>query len=154
MSEFVINAEHQPPREINRAIRKAATEYDKITIKNPNATHYLAAGLVDPVELVIDGSAGYFAGTMIHGAKIHITENAGWFPGDNMTEGEVIIDGSAGDGVGQGIYGGTVVVKTGRWLKNRRNNEKRHHNCWWKFRIHEWTIHDGRTYNNPWKHIR
>ena len=124
MSEFIINAEHQPPREVNRAIRKAATEYNKITIKNPNAMHYIAAGLVDPVELVIDGSAGYFAGTMIHGAKIHIRENAGWFPADNMTEGEVIIDGSAGDGVGQGIYGGTVVVKrdvgsrTGEIMKN------------------------------------
>ena len=34
--------------------------------------HYLAAGLVDPVELIIEGSAGYFVGTMIHGAKIHI----------------------------------------------------------------------------------
>lgn len=124
MSEFVINAEHQPPREINRAIKKAACEYDKVTIKNPNAMHYLAAGLVEPIELVIDGSAGYFAGTMIHGAKIHIKENAGWFPADNMTEGEVIIDGSAGDGVGQGIYGGTVVVKrdvgsrTGEIMKN------------------------------------
>ena len=86
--------------------------------------HYLAAGLVEPVELIIDGSAGYFVGTMIHGAKIHINENAGWFPADNMTEGEVIIDGSAGDGVGQGIYGGTVVVKrdvgsrTGEIMKN------------------------------------
>ncbi|HSQ01658.1 MAG TPA: GXGXG domain-containing protein [Methanobacterium sp.] len=124
MSEFIINAEHQPAREVNRAIKKAATEYDRITIKNPNAMHYLAAGLVDPVELVIEGSAGYFAGTMIHGAKIHIKENAGWFPADNMTEGEVIIDGSAGDGVGQGIYGGTVVVKrdvgsrTGEIMKN------------------------------------
>jgi methylamine---glutamate N-methyltransferase subunit B len=124
MSEFIINAEHQPPREVNRTIKKAATKYDKIIIKNPNAMHYLAAGLVDPVELIIEGSAGYFVGTMIHGAKIHIKENAGWFPADNMTEGEVIIDGSAGDGVGQGIYGGTVVVKrdvgsrTGEIMKN------------------------------------
>jgi glutamate synthase domain-containing protein 3 len=124
MSEFIIDANHQPPREINRAIRKAATENDKITIKNPNAMHYLAAGLVDPIELIIEGSAGYFVGTMIHGAKIHIKENAGWFPGDNMTDGEVIIDGSAGDGVGQGIYGGTVVVRrdvgsrTGEIMKN------------------------------------
>jgi glutamate synthase domain-containing protein 3 len=124
MSEFIINAEHQPPREVNRAIKKAATKNGKITIKNPNAMHYLAAGLIDPVEIIIEGSAGYFAGTMIHGAKIHIKENSGWFPADNMTKGEVIIDGSAGDGVGQGIYGGTVVVKrdvgsrTGEIMKN------------------------------------
>ena len=87
MSEFIINAEHQPPREINRAIKKAALDYDKIIIKNPNAMHYIAAGLIESVELVIEGSAGYFAGTMIDGSKIHITENAGWFPADNMTAG-------------------------------------------------------------------
>ena len=124
MQEFEINANHKTPREINQAIKKSAKENDKIIIKNPNATHYMAAGLTEPVEVLIDGSAGYFVGTMIHGAKIHINGNAGWFPADNMTEGEVIIDGSAGDGVGQGIYGGVVVVKrdagsrTGEIMKN------------------------------------
>ncbi len=124
MQEFEINANHKTPRDINQAIKKSAKENDKIIIKNPNAMHYMAAGLTEPVELLIDGSAGYFVGTMIHGAKIHINGNAGWFPADNMTEGEVIIDGSAGDGVGQGIYGGVVVVKrdagsrTGEIMKN------------------------------------
>jgi len=124
MQEFEINANHKTPREINQAIKKSAKENDKIIIKNPNAMHYMAAGLTEPVEVLIDGSAGYFVGTMIHGAKIHINGNAGWFPADNMTEGEVIIDGSAGDGVGQGIYGGVVVVKrdagsrTGEIMKN------------------------------------
>ena len=124
MQEFEINANHKTPRDINQAIKKSAKENDKIIIKNPNAMHYMAAGLTEPVEVLIDGSAGYFVGTMIHGAKIHINGNAGWFPADNMTEGEVIIDGSAGDGVGQGIYGGVVVVKrdagsrTGEIMKN------------------------------------
>ncbi len=124
MQEFEINANHKTPREINQAIKKSAKENDKIIITNPNAMHYMAAGLTEPVEVLIDGSAGYFVGTMIHGAKIHINGNAGWFPADNMTEGEVIIDGSAGDGVGQGIYGGVVVVKrdagsrTGEIMKN------------------------------------
>jgi glutamate synthase domain-containing protein 3 len=124
MQEFEINANHKTPRDINQAIKKSAKENDKIIIKNPNAMHYIAAGLTEPVEVLIDGSAGYFVGTMIHGAKIHINGNAGWFPADNMTEGEVIIDGSAGDGVGQGIYGGVVIVKrdagsrTGEIMKN------------------------------------
>ena len=111
MEEFIIDAQDKTPRDINRAIKKFARDKDKIIIKNPNAMHYIAAGLTEEVELIIDGSAGYFVGTMIHGARIHINGNAGWFPADNMTKGEMIIDGSAGDGVGQGIYGGTVVVK-------------------------------------------
>lgn len=124
MKEFKINALEKSPRELNRAIKKAAEENDRIIIENPNAMHYIAAGLIKPVDVVIDGSAGYFVGTMIHGARVHINGNAGWFPADNMTEGEVIIDGSAGDGVGQGIYGGTVVVRkdvgsrTGEIMKN------------------------------------
>lgn len=124
MQELKINAQQKTARELNRAVKKAAPENDRIIIENPNAMHYMAAGLTEPVEVVIDGSAGYFAGTMIHGAKVHINGNAGWFPADNMTEGEVIIDGSAGDGVGQGIYGGTVVVRksvgarTGEIMKN------------------------------------
>lgn len=124
MQEFKINAQQKTSRELNRAIKKAAPENDRIIIENPNAMHYIAAGLTESVDLVIDGSAGYFVGTMIHGARVHINGNAGWFPADNMTEGEVIIDGSAGDGVGQGIYGGTVVVRksvgsrTGEIMKN------------------------------------
>jgi methylamine---glutamate N-methyltransferase subunit B len=124
MQEFKIDANQNTPREVNRRIKKAAPENDLITIENPNAMHYLAAGLTEPVKVVIDGSAGYFVGTMIHGASVHIKGNAGWFPADNMTDGEIIIDGSAGDGVGQGIYGGTVVVRkdvgsrTGEIMKN------------------------------------
>jgi methylamine---glutamate N-methyltransferase subunit B len=124
MQELKIDAQNKTPRELNRTIKQAATEKDRIVIENPNAMHYLLAGLTEPVEVVIDGSAGYFAATMIHGARVHINGNAGWFPADNMTEGEVVIDGSAGDGVGQGIYGGTVVVRkdvgsrTGEIMKN------------------------------------
>lgn len=124
MREIEIDAQSKTPREINRTLKAMAKEYDRITLKNPNAMHYLAAGLTEDVELVIDGSAGYFVGTMVHNARIKINGNAGWFPADNMTEGEVIVEGSAGDGVGQGIYGGTVAVRkdvgsrTGEIMKN------------------------------------
>ncbi|MDI9615727.1 GXGXG domain-containing protein [Methanothermobacter sp.] len=124
MREAVVDAESKTPREVNRAIKGLAKDHDRIVVKNPNAMHYIGAGLTEDVELIIDGSAGYFAATMIHGPRVKINGNAGWFPADNMTEGEVIIEGSAGDGVGQGIYGGTVVVRkdagsrTGEIMKN------------------------------------
>jgi len=120
----IIDANGKTPREVNSKLKKLARENDKIIIKNPNAMHYLAAGLTGEVEVIIDGSAGYFAGTMIHGPIIEIKGNAGWFPADNMTKGKITIHGSAGDGVGQGIYGGTIIVKedagsrTGEIMKN------------------------------------
>jgi glutamate synthase domain-containing protein 3 len=124
MREAIIDAGSKTPREVNRAIKSLAADHDRIIVKNPNAMHYIGAGLTGDVELIIDGSAGYFAATMIHGPRVRINGNAGWFPADNMTEGEVVVEGSAGDGVGQGIYGGTVVVKksagsrTGEIMKN------------------------------------
>ena len=117
MSVKEIDAENLTPREVNSQLKDAAAEYDKIIIKNPNAKHYLAAGVTEDVE-------GYFAGCMCDEPKIKINGNAGWFVGDNLTGGEVVVEGSAGDGAGQGIYDGYVVVKesvgsrTGEIMKN------------------------------------
>jgi glutamate synthase domain-containing protein 3 len=77
MKEFKINAQNKTPREINRTLKEKAPENDCIMIENPNAMHYMVAGLSEPVDVVINGSAGYFAATMIHGARVHITGNAG-----------------------------------------------------------------------------
>ena len=67
-----IDAENLTPRELNSQIKEFLGEYDKILIKNPNAKHYLAAGVVDEGEIEFDGSVGYFAGTMCDKAKIKI----------------------------------------------------------------------------------
>ncbi len=109
--ELVIDCRGKEPRDINSVLKTHAPEYDRIVLKNPDAKHYIAAGLTEDVEVIIEGSVGYFVGTMIHGPRIIVQGNAGWYPGDNVTAGEVIIENHAGDGVGQGMYGGTVVVK-------------------------------------------
>ncbi|SDA37057.1 GltB/FmdC/FwdC-like GXGXG domain-containing protein [Methanobrevibacter millerae] len=113
MKEYVIDAKNMEEKDLNRAIKEHAINYDKLIIDNPDSKHNICAGLSEEVEIQINGSAGYFVGTMVNGPRIHINGNAGWFAGDNMTEGELIIEGTAGDGAGQGIYGGTVLVKCG-----------------------------------------
>ena len=111
MKEYLIDANDMDERELNRAIKEHAQNYDKLIIDNPDSRHNICAGLTEDVDIEINGSAGYFVGTMVHGPRIHINGNAGWFAGDNMTNGELVIEGTAGDGAGQGIYGGTVIVK-------------------------------------------
>ena len=111
MKEYVINAKDMNEKELNRTIKEHAASHDKLIINNPDSRHNIGAGLIEDVDIEINGSVGYFVGTMAHGPRMHITGNAGWFAGDNMTEGELIIEGTAGDGAGQGIYGGTVLVK-------------------------------------------
>jgi glutamate synthase domain-containing protein 3 len=111
MKEYLIDANDMDEKELNRAIKEHAQNYDKLIIDNPDSRHNICAGLTEDVDIEINGSAGYFVGTMVHGPRIHINGNAGWFAGDNMTNGELVIEGTAGDGAGQGIYGGTVIVK-------------------------------------------
>ncbi|UXD21746.1 glutamate synthase [Ignicoccus pacificus DSM 13166] len=111
MEAVRIDAQNMTPKELNRELKEKAKRYKKIIILNPNAKHYIAAGLVADVEVEIEGSAGYFLGTMIHGPKITLKGNAGWYVGDNMTMGEIVVKGHAGNGVGQYMYGGTVVVE-------------------------------------------
>lgn len=121
---FELDFASMTPREANQKIKDIASQCNKIVIKNPNAMHYLIAGLTEKAHIEVDGSAGYFVGTMLDKAQLIIHGNAGWFAGDNMTGGEIIVEGSAGDGAGQGIYGGTIVVRnsvgsrTGEIMKN------------------------------------
>ncbi len=42
----------------------------KYLLKNPNAMHYLVAGVTDEVNIELDGSVGYFTGTMCDGPKL------------------------------------------------------------------------------------
>lgn len=108
-----IDAKDMTPRELNSTLKRLIQNgYRKIVVLNPNAKHYIAAGLkADGVEIEVKGSAGYFFGTMIHGPKLILEGNAGWYVGDNMTMGEILVQGHAGNGAAQYMYGGTVVVK-------------------------------------------
>ncbi len=110
MEAVRIDAQNMTPKELNRELKEKAEKFKKIIVLNPNAKHYIAAGLVADVDVEIDGSAGYFLGTMIHGPRITLKGNAGWYVGDNMTMGEIVVKGHAGNGVGQYMYGGTVVI--------------------------------------------
>ena len=92
MKEYVIDAKDMAEKELNRTIKEQAVHHDKLIIDNPESRHNICAGLIEDVDIEINGSAGYFVGTMVNGPKIHI-------------------NGTAGDGAGQGIYGGTVIVK-------------------------------------------
>ena len=46
MEVFEIDAEDLTPREINSQLKEAASEYDKIIIKNPNAIEFIIKQLI------------------------------------------------------------------------------------------------------------
>jgi len=93
--------------EIKRLIARGETD---ILIKNPGARHNLGVAILHPVNLIFDGSAGYYCAGMIDGAKVEIRGSAGWGLAESMLSGTVVVHGSAGNGAAASIRGGTVVI--------------------------------------------
>jgi len=98
-------------REINAEIRRAIASGDQeIVVKDPGARHNLAVAILDPVQIRIAGSAGYFCGGLIDGARIVVEGGAGWGLAESMLSGELTVHGSAGNGAAAAIRSGMVVI--------------------------------------------
>jgi glutamate synthase domain-containing protein 3 len=110
--ELVIDCDERPVRETNRAVREAiAAGRRLVRLIHPAARHNLGVALPEGVELIIDGSAGYYAGGLNDGATILVRGGVGWGAAESMRDGAVVIDGNAGNGVAASIRAGTVVVR-------------------------------------------
>jgi glutamate synthase domain-containing protein 3 len=107
-----IDCRGKTTREINRSLREAiANGRREIHLLQPDARHNLGVAILDPVQIIVDGSAGYYCAGMIDGPTVEIRGSAGWGTAESMLGGTVIIGGSAGSGVAASIRGGTVVVR-------------------------------------------
>lgn len=98
-------------REINRGIRQHIAEgAEAVRITNPSAQHNIGVGLVQSVQLEIDGSVGYYCAGLIDGPTVAIHGSAGWGVGEGMMDGTIMVDGHAGNGAAASIRGGSVVI--------------------------------------------
>src|SRR5215471_806710 len=94
----VIHCNEKSTRQINQEIGELITNGVKtIEIQSPLARHNLAVGLLQPVELVIQGSVGYYCAGMIDGPRITIEGSAGWGLAECMMNGTVVVHGNAGN---------------------------------------------------------
>ena len=82
-----------------------------IVMKNPGAKHALAVGILNRLNLHVEGSLGYFGCGLIDGPNIHIKGRVGWSCGENMLAGTVVIEKNAGSTFGAAIRGGDLVCK-------------------------------------------
>ncbi|MGQ0672171.1 MAG: hypothetical protein ACT4N2_04730 [Hyphomicrobium sp.] len=99
-------------KEINLKIRELMKEgYGSIVMKNPGAKPGLAVGILNRVNLTIEGSLGYFGCGLIDGPNIRITGRVGWSCGENMMAGTIVIDKNAGSTFGAAIRGGDLVCR-------------------------------------------
>ncbi len=102
-----------PLREVNQFLHDAARSADgrlTVTITNADGAHAIAAGLNAPLDVHIDGHAGYFAAGMNQQASVTITGSAGTGVAENMMSGVVHVKGFASNAAGATGQGGLLII--------------------------------------------
>ncbi|MBI4692618.1 MAG: GXGXG motif-containing protein [Gammaproteobacteria bacterium] len=107
-----IDAAPLTPREINLRIRALMKEgYGDITIRNSGAKHSCIVGILNRVNLTVEGSLGYFACGLLDGPNVRVTGRVGWSCGENMMSGTIVVEKNAGSTFGAALRGGDLVCK-------------------------------------------
>ena len=94
----------------NLRLRDYGAAGESVTVVNPDARHHIGVGLTAPIDVHIQGSAGYFCAGLTDGARFVVDNNVGWGLGDNIYRGSVIVKGNAGAIAGVAIRGADIVV--------------------------------------------
>ncbi len=107
-----IDASNMDARQLNARIRELMADgYGSIVLRNPGAKHSLAVGILNRLNLIVDGSLGYFGCGLIDGPNIRISGRVGWSCAENMMAGTVIVEKNAGSTFGAAIRGGDLVCR-------------------------------------------
>jgi glutamate synthase domain-containing protein 3 len=107
-----IDASNMPSKNINLRIRELMQDgFGTILIRNPGAKHSIAVGILNRLNLIVDGSLGYFGLGLIDGPNVRISGRVGWSCAENMMSGTILIEKNAGSQFGAAIRGGDLVCK-------------------------------------------
>ncbi len=107
-----IDAANLAAAQVNSRIRELMRDgYGSIVLKNPGAKHSLAVGILSRLNLIVEGSLGYFGVGLIDGPNVRISGRVGWSCAENMMAGTVVIEKNAGSTFGAAIRGGDLVCK-------------------------------------------
>ncbi len=110
--EREIDATDLEPPEVNRIIRQAMEDgCGTVRILNPGAKHSLGVGILNRLEMVFEGSLGYFGLGLIDGPNVRVKGRVGWSCAENMMAGTVVIEKNAGSTFGAAIRGGDLVCR-------------------------------------------
>jgi glutamate synthase domain-containing protein 3 len=108
--EIIFDLAQQSLRELNQFLHHGAIGIRKIRILNPDGAHNIAAGMNAPVEIEVDGHAGYYAAGMNQLATVLIRGNAGPGVAEGMTSGRVRVQGFASVSAGAAAHGGLLII--------------------------------------------
>jgi len=98
--------------EVNREIKRLMSDgYGTIVIHNPRGKHSLGVGILNRLNLIFEGSLGYFGVGLIDGPNVRINGRVGWSCGENMMSGTILIEKNAGSTFGAALRGGDLVCR-------------------------------------------
>ena len=105
-----IDLAQTPLRELNAALH-APDVAGRWRVLNPRGAHALAVGIDAPVEVEIDGHAGYYCAGMNKHATVRVHGNVGVGVAENIMSGTVVVDGNASQSAGASGRGGMLVIR-------------------------------------------
>jgi glutamate synthase domain-containing protein 3 len=107
-----IDADELTSTEVNAGIRELMAQgYGTVVIQNPRGKHSLGVGILNRLNLIFEGSLGYFAVGLLDGPNVRINGRVGWSCGENMMSGTIVIEKNAGSTFGAAIRGGDLVCR-------------------------------------------
>ena len=95
-------------RDVNQRLHDARG--GRFEIANPSGAHALACGIDAPLEVIIDGHAGYYCAGMNKAASVTINGSASTGVAENMMSGRVHVKGDAGQSAGATGVGGLLII--------------------------------------------
>lgn len=107
-----IDTDEMDTTQVNEKIRALMAEgYGTVVLKNPRGKHSLGVGILSKLNLIIEGSVGYFATGLIDGPNVRINGRVGWSCAENMMSGCVVVEKNAGSTFGAAMRGGDLVCR-------------------------------------------
>jgi glutamate synthase domain-containing protein 3 len=107
-----VDAKDLACRDLNQKLHSLMKEgFGTIVVKNPQGKHSLGVGILNKLNLIFEGSLGYFGVGSIDGPVVRITGRVGWSCAENMMAGKVVIEKNAGSCFGAAIRGGDLICK-------------------------------------------
>ena len=87
-----IDAKDLTAAQLNDKLHSLMKEgYGSVVVKNPQGKHSLGVGILNKLNLIFEGSLGYFGVGSIDGPVVRITGRVGWSCAENMMAGIVVI---------------------------------------------------------------
>jgi glutamate synthase domain-containing protein 3 len=80
-------------------------------VLNPRGAHAIAVGVDAPIEIEIEGHAGYYCAGMNKQASVRVHGNAGVGVAENIMSGTVVVDGNASQSAAASGRGGLVSIR-------------------------------------------